>query len=218
MIPASRSATAPSCATSCIGEIARPLGLDVEHADDLVVPGKRNGQHGGHEPALVDAADPQEARIGLDVGDDQRSPVRRHASGDALAERDPRPADLEPIEPIRDGQGQVRSVAVEQVERGNIGVEHIARPVHHRLEELVPGPGRRGELRDLVEEAELGEPLRAALGEVPTRRRSAGIARSRARAKGRHGQHHTSLRKVAGRKGCDAVAARTRNGRAGSIA
>ena len=38
------------------------LGLDVEDADGLVVPGQRHGQHRCHEPALVDAADPQEAR------------------------------------------------------------------------------------------------------------------------------------------------------------
>ena len=77
MIPASRSATAPSWATSCVAEVARLLGLDVEDADGLVVPGERNGQHGGHEAALVDAADPQEPGVGLDVGDDQRLARRR---------------------------------------------------------------------------------------------------------------------------------------------
>ena len=45
------------------GEVARLLGLDVEHADDLVVPGERHGEHRGDEPALVEAADPQEPRV-----------------------------------------------------------------------------------------------------------------------------------------------------------
>ena len=71
-----------------LAEVARLLGLDVEDAHDLVVPGQRHRQHRGDEPALVDPADPQEARVGLDVRDDQRPPVGRHAAGDALAERD----------------------------------------------------------------------------------------------------------------------------------
>ena len=53
-------------------EVARLLGLDVEDADDLVVPAERHAEHRGDEPALVDAADPQEARVGPDVGDDER--------------------------------------------------------------------------------------------------------------------------------------------------
>ena len=41
-------------------ELARLDGLDVEHADDLVVPDERDRAHRG-EPRLVDAADPGEA-------------------------------------------------------------------------------------------------------------------------------------------------------------
>ena len=38
------------------GEVARLLRLDVEDADDLVVPAERDAEHRGDEPALVDAA------------------------------------------------------------------------------------------------------------------------------------------------------------------
>ena len=62
-----------------VAEVARLLGLDVEDADGLVVPGERHGQHRGHEAALVDAAHPEEPGVGLDVGDDQRTCApRRH--------------------------------------------------------------------------------------------------------------------------------------------
>ena len=76
-MPASRSATALELVDVRRGEVARLLGLDVEHADGLVVPDQRHGQHRGDEPALVDAADPQEARVRLDVGDDERLLRRR---------------------------------------------------------------------------------------------------------------------------------------------
>ena len=170
-IPASRSATALSWATSDELNVRGSLGLDVEHADGLVVPGQRHAQHRGDEPALVDAADPQEARVGLDIGDDQRLLMGRDAAGHALAERHAGPADLEPVEPVRGGERQVRSVPVEQVQRGDIGVERVPRPVDDRLEELVPGARRRGEPGDLVDEAELLELVggtgAAVLGLVP---------------------------------------------------
>ena len=69
-----------------VAELAVRLGLDVEHADDLVVPGERHGQHRGDEPALVDAADPQEAVVLADVGDDERLAHRGDPAGDPLAE------------------------------------------------------------------------------------------------------------------------------------
>ena len=52
-------------------EVARLLRLGIEHADHLVVPGQRHGEHRRDEPPLVDAADPQEARVGADVRDDR---------------------------------------------------------------------------------------------------------------------------------------------------
>ena len=174
-----------------VAEPARPLGLDVEHADDLVVPGQRHAEHRGDEPALVDAADPQEARVGLDVGDDQRTLGRRDVAGDALAERHARPADLEAVEAVRRGERQVRSVPVEQVERGDIGMERIARPVDDGLQQLVPGPRGRREPRDLVEEAQLGQLV---AGRAPS---GLAIGRSRARSVG-----GASSSPYKGRKGC----------------
>ncbi len=195
-----------------VAERPRLLGLDVEDADDLVVPGQRHGQHRGHETALVDAADPQEAGIGLDVRDDQRAAVRGDPTGHALAERDARPADLEAVEAVRGGQRQVRSVAVEQVERGDVRVQHVPGPVDDGLEQLVPRPGGRRQPGDLVQEAQLFElvvrvRLRGA-GASPTR----DAGRSGRGSDARHGHHHTSLEKGCGLDGCDPVAARTRNG------
>ena len=220
-----------------VAEVPGLLGLDVEDPDDLVAPGQRDGQHGGHESALVDAADPQEPRVCPDVRDDRRSPVGRDAAGDALAERNAGPADLEAIQAVGGGEGQVRSVPIEQVERGDVGVEHIASPVDDGLEELVPGPGRRRQAGDLVEEAELFELVGRArrqrrAGTRPVRARPAlrawpirgggwpsgvgdgirQLARARGRVVRRHGDHHTSLRKVAVQNGCGPVAAGTRNG------
>ena len=116
-IPARRSAIARQLGARRRREVARLLGLDVEHADDLVVPGERHRQHRGDEPPLVDAADPQEARVGRHVRDDQRLARRGDAAGDALAERDAGPADLVAVEAVRGRERQVGSVAVEQVER-----------------------------------------------------------------------------------------------------
>ena len=205
-----------------IAEVSLRLGLDVEDADDLVVPGQRDRQHRGDEAALVDATDPQEAGVGLDVTDDRGSTVGRHATGNALAERDAGTTDLEPIQAVRGGEGQVRSVAIEQVERGDVGVEDIAGPVDDRLEKLIPGPRRGRQAGDLVEEAKL---LELVVGARRRRRprsrlgrrlghRIGPASRDGAGTKGRHGDHHTSLRKVAGQNSCGTVAAEARNGRA----
>ena len=200
------------------------LGLDIEDAHDLVVPGQRDGQHRRDEPALVDAADPQEPRIGPDVRDDQRLASRGDAPGDPFGERHPRPADLETVEAVRGGQRQVRSVPVEQVERGDIRVQDVPGPVDDRLEELIPGPGRGREARDFVQEAELLQlvvggrrlPAGPRLGRRGT---ASGTGRSSGRGRGsvaRHGHHHTSLEKGCGQDGCDTVAAWSRNGPVGA--
>ena len=101
------------------------------------------------------------------------------AARDALAERNPGPADLVAIEAVRRGEGQVGSVPIEQVERGDVGVERIAGPVDDRLEELVPRPRRRREAGDLMQEPELLELIRSA---------------PRVDLGRRHGRHDTSLR------------------------
>ena len=186
-----------------VAEGPRLLGLDVEDADGLVVPGQRHGQHRRHEAALVDAADPQEARVGPDVRDDQGFAAGGDAAGHALAERHARPADLEPVEAVGRGQRQVRSVPVEQVERGDIRVQDVPGPVDDGLEQLVPRPGRRREAGHLVQEAELFELVvggRGGIGRPRTapRTRLAGLRGAGSDA--RHGHHHTSLEKGCGRK------------------
>ena len=141
------------------------------------------------------------------------SRVGGDAPGHALAERHPRPADLEAIEAVGRGQGQVRSVAIEQVERGDVGVERVAGPVDDRLEQLVPGPRRRRQAGDLVQEPELLELVRAA-----SRTRAAPASpRPTSRARGLDRVVVTAItiqaygRLPAGTV-ADAVAARTRNG------
>ena len=79
----------------------------------------------------------------------------RDVAGHALAERHPRPADLVAVEAVRRGERQVRSVAVEQVQRGDIGMERVPRLVDDRLQQLVPGPRRRGQADDPMQEAQL---------------------------------------------------------------
>ena len=121
--------------------------------------------------------------VGPDVGDDQRLALGGDAAGDALAERHARPADLEAVEAVRRGQRQVRSVAVEQVERGDVGVQHVPGPVDDRLEQLVPRPRRRRQAGDLVQEAQLFELVVGVRGRharaLPARRRGQAWTRSR---------------------------------------
>ena len=188
-----------------LGEVASPLGLHVEHADDRVVPVERHRQHRGHEPALVEAADPQEPRVVLDVRDHERYAGRGDAPGDPLAEGHARPTDLVAVEPVGGGQREHRPVAVEEVQRTDVRPQRIARAVDDRLEELVPGLGGGREPQDLVEEAKLLERFGVA-GRGSGRRRHPAVRRFRCGRwggwprgtgrKGRHGEHGTRL-------GCD---------------
>ena len=157
MIPARRSATAPSWATSSslnvrgcsVWTLRTPTiwSCQVSGTDSIEATKRRWSMPRTH----------RNRGVGLDVGDDQRLAVGGDPAGDALAERHARPADLEAVEAVGRGQGQVRSVAVEEVQRGDIGVEDIAGPVDDGLEQLVPRPGRRRQAGDLVEEAQLLE-------------------------------------------------------------
>ena len=56
-MPASSAAIVCRNAISSSAELPRVAGLDVEHADDPVVPHERHRQHPG-EPLDVEAADP----------------------------------------------------------------------------------------------------------------------------------------------------------------
>ena len=140
-------------------EVAMGLGLDIEHAHDLGMPGQGNGQHRCDIAALVNAAHPQEALVLPDVGHDHGLLAGGHPPGHALPERHPRTANLVTVEPVRCGQGQMAAVAIEQVQRADVGVERVASLVHDRLEQLVPGPGRRGQTGNAMQEAQLPELL-----------------------------------------------------------
>ena len=74
-----------------------------------------DGEHRVDEPALVDAADPQEAVVLAHVGDDDRLAHRGHATGDPLPERHDGAADLVAVEAVRRGESEVEPVAVEEV-------------------------------------------------------------------------------------------------------
>ena len=111
---------------------------------------------------------------------------RGDPAGHALAERHPCATDLVAVESVRCGQGQLGAVAVEQVERGDVGVQRIARLVDDRLEQLVPRPGGRRELGHAMEEPQLVE---LGLRRRPVARRAALGPDGRC-----HGRHDTSLR------------------------
>ena len=180
-------------------EHAWPLGLDVEHADRLVVPRQRHAQHRADEASLVDAADPQEARVGLDVRDDQRLLAGRDGARDPFAERDAGASDLEAIEPVGRGERQVRSIPVEQIERGHIGMEGVAGAVDDRLEQLVPRAGRGRETRDVMDESKLVELIRP-------RRRNGRWVDGLARSTTGHVYHRTRVGTVPRPQGCESVA------------
>ena len=146
--------------------------------------------------------------------DHQRLAMGRDVAGHALAERDPRPADLEPVEAVRRGQRQVRSVPVEQVERGDIGMEGVARPVDDRLEQLVPGARGGRQAGDIVDEAQLIELVgRGQVVPAPSRPPGAVACRIRTRAgrarrapagvrRARSSDRLPSSSRYKGRKGC----------------
>ena len=188
------------------------LGLDVEDADDLVVP--RSAARDSIEATNRRWSMPRTHRkrgSALTSGMTSGSLRRGDAAGHALAERHPRPADLEAVEAVRRGERQVRSVAVQQVERGDVRVERVAGPVDDRLEQLVPGPrGRRQAQRPRggTAAARAGPAARAsgAAGASPGRR----LGRATPSRVGRHGHHHTSVGKVAAGK--VAAGARLRSG------
>ena len=149
-------------------------------------------------------ADPQEALLGRDVRNDERLAGLGDEPGHALAERHPRPADLEAVEAVRRRQRQVGSVPIEQVQRGDVRVECVAGPVDDGLEQLVPRSRGRREARDLVEEAELLELVRL-------RRSRLGLA-----FRCRHRGHDTSVRAGSAAEGCGSGQARMRNGDGGT--
>ena len=149
--------------------------------------------------------------LGRHVGDRRAARGLRRRSRSRPRRTAPGPADLVPVEAVRRRERQVRSIPIEQVERGDVRVERVAGPVDDRLEQLVPGPRRRREAGDLVEEAELLELIRLAgprLGRVPVRssgprykrRGRTAVGRLRARVRGmRNGDRLSRLERRDGR-------------------
>ena len=137
-------------------EVALRQRLDVEHADDLLVPHERHRQH-RVQAAHVEPADPREAAVGGDVAHGDRQAGRGRATGDPLADRQAHPADLAAVQAVRCGERQPIRVPVGQVERADLDAHGRRRPVDDRAHQLVPVACLRGEPRDLVEERQLVE-------------------------------------------------------------
>ncbi len=148
------------------GEAPPPLRLDVEHAHDLVVPDQGHAAH-RCELVLVDAADPVEALVGVDIERCLGLARLGHDARDAHAQRQPRHADLLGIEAVRGGQRDAQAVAIEQIQRAHLGLRRSRRAVDDRAHELVPRAGRANKARDLGQELELGQAPRAAVGTAP---------------------------------------------------
>ena len=182
------------------GELARLLGLDVEDSDHGVVPDERDGEHRGDEAPLVDAADPQETRLGGHVRDDDRLPFGSDVSGDSLAERHTGAADLETVEAVRRRERQLPAVAIEQVERADVGLERIAGPVDDRFQELIPGACGRRQADDPVQELELAELLGRRVKAVLSPVVGALAGGTRVSVDGRHEVHDTEPTRTATRR------------------
>ncbi len=82
---------------------------------------------------------------------------------DPLVERQADLADLVTVQPVRRGERQATRGVVEQVERADLDVERLRRPLHERQHELVPVARLRREPGELVQERELAERPRRVL-------------------------------------------------------
>ena len=150
-------------------------GLDVEHADDLVVPDERHGAHRG-EARFIEALEPGEPAVPADVDADQRLAGLGHPAGDPGAHRQAGHADLATIQAVRRGEGHPGAVAFDEVDRADLGVHGRCRPIDDRAHELVPGAGRGGQPGDRLEKGQLLQPTGVGLrghahGVDPARRR-----------------------------------------------
>ena len=138
------------------GEPARLDRLHVEDADDEVVPGEGHREHRG-EPGQVEAAEVLEARVEPDVGDLDRPAGCGGSPGDPFAQREADLPDVLLVQAVRRRQREAVGAMVQEVERADLHVERLARPVDDRLHQLVPVAGLRRQLGELVQERELAE-------------------------------------------------------------
>ena len=150
-----------------LGEATLTDGLDVEHADDRVVPDKRHGAHRG-ELRLVDAADPVEAPVAVDIEAGGGLSRSCHDAGNPHAQRQPCHANLLAIKPVRGRQRHARAVAIHQVERADLGLGGGSRPIDDRAHQLIPRPRRANKSGDLSQEFELLQPSVGVGGSQPS--------------------------------------------------
>ena len=139
-----------------LGEGADVAGLDVEHADHLVVPDEGHREH-ARERFDVEAADPREPFVDSHVRDRDRRLRRRDPPGDALAPGQADLADLRAVEPVRRREGQACPLVIREVEGADLHPHRRRGPIDDRMHELVPVPRQRRQLGDVVEEGELAQ-------------------------------------------------------------
>jgi hypothetical protein len=137
-------------------EVALPLALDVQHADQ---PSARHHGHRAHrdEPLLVDPLDPREARLGADVGHGEGGALAGGPAGDALADAQAGAADGGLGEAVGGGQHQVVAALVREVDRADLGRHRLGRLRDDQAHEVLRLQGGGGGERQAVEEALLQE-------------------------------------------------------------
>ena len=128
--------------------------LHVEHAHHLLLPDEWHRAHGG-ETRLVDATDPGEAVVGMDVGtDDGRQCLRRQA-GDALAHLQARHAHRVLVQAVGGSERQPAAVAVDEVERTDVRPRGRPGTIDDGAHEVVPRPRCGRQVGDVGEEGDL---------------------------------------------------------------
>ncbi len=131
-------------------------GLDVDHADDRVVPRQRHREH-RHELRLVEAGHPFEARVHTNVRRCDRPADQGSATGQALAHGQRDRADLIAVQAVRGGQPQLRRVTLHQVHGADLDVQSVGGAVDDRSHQFVPVAGRGQQLGELMQERELAQ-------------------------------------------------------------
>ena len=186
-------------------EVARLLGLDVEDADDLVVP--RSAARDSIEATNRRWSMPRTHRKRVSAGTSgmtSGSRRRRDAAGHALAERHPRPADLEAVEAVRGRERQVRSIAIEQVQGGDVarGARRGSRRRRSRAARPTSGRSSRGAATSWRKRSWSSWSWRRRPGHGAGR--SGGAVTGTVGRAGVIGHHDTSVGKVTASKGCGA--------------
>ena len=158
--------------------------LDVENADQAVVPRQRNGEH-RRQTRHVEAGNPLEVGIDANVGDLDWTSLGCGQPGDALADAEVDTADLVAVQAVRGGKRQAGAVPVEKVEGADLDPQGQRGPIHERAHEIVPVASACSELCELLEQGQLAQ-LPLGVGALLRRFRS-GAVPLRFRPRARHG-------------------------------